>query len=346
MKKIIPLAASLPAEPQPAGPGRGNADVELLDSYSQAVIGVVERVAPSVVMIDVAHRRRSRHPGRGEGRGEEEVRGNGSGVIFTPDGFVLTNSHVVHRAASLKAVLQDGREFAAEVIGDDRFTDLAVIRVSAQDLPAAPLGDSNAIRIGQLVIAIGNPYGFQATVTAGVVSALGRSLRGEGGRLIDNVIQTDAALNPGNSGGPLVNSRGEVIGINTAMIPWAQGICFSIPVNTAKIIAGKLMKEGKVTRAYLGIAGQVLELATNALRVHRLTGRRGVMIGSVEPDGPASRAGLLTGDVIVEFDGQRLESIDDLHRMLSGDVIAKRIELTVLRLSKKLRITLEPAELH
>lgn len=320
------------------------AELALLDSYSQTVINVVDRVAPSVVMIDVSHARQKRM-GQRQRQLPEEVRGSGSGVIFTPDGFVLTNSHVVHGALSTKVMLQDGREFAAELIGDDPYTDLAVIRVNAQDLPAASLGDSKSIRIGQLVVAIGNPYGFQATVTAGVISALGRSLRAEGGRLIDNVIQTDAALNPGNSGGPLVDSHANVIGINTAMIPWAQGICFSIPVNTAKIIAAKLMKDGRVTRAYIGIAGQVLEIATNARRVHQLEGRRGVMVSAVEPGGPAEKSGLLTGDVIVGFAGQRIESIDDLHKLLSSDVVGKRVELTVLRLTKKMTVVLVAEEL-
>jgi S1-C subfamily serine protease len=271
--------------------------------------------------------------------------GSGSGVIFTPDGFVLTNSHVVHNAAAISVMLQDGREFRAQHIGDDPYTDLAVVRISAQDLPAAKLGDSQSIRIGQLVIAIGNPYGFQATVTTGVVSALGRSLRAGRGRLIDNVIQTDAALNPGNSGGPLVNTRGEVIGINTAMIPWAQGICFSIPIDTAKLIASRLIKDGKISRAYLGIAGQVLDLARNSLHIHQLSGSRGVMVAHVEPSGPAQKAALEVGDVIVALFANRIESIDDLHRFLTSDVIGNEIALTVLRLDKKLEIRITPEEM-
>jgi S1-C subfamily serine protease len=323
-----------------------NGDMEVLDAYSAAVTKVVEKVSPTVVKIDVSHHgRRGRRFGP-RSRGGEQVTGNGSGVIFTPDGFILTNSHVVHRAAALTVVLSDGRTFAAELIGDDPYTDLAVLRINAQDLPTALLGDSQAIRIGQLVIAIGNPYGFQATVTAGVVSALGRSLRAGGGRSIDNVIQTDAALNPGNSGGPLVNSRGEVIGINTAAIPWAQGICFSIPVNTAKVIAGRLMKEGRVSRAYLGIAGQVLEIAQNALHLHKLSGARGVMVAHVEPAGPAEKAGFLVGDVIVEFNGNRVESIDDLHRHLTSEVIGKEISLALLRWEKKIFVSLVPRELQ
>ncbi len=332
---------------QPPAPQPHNGDLELLDAYSAAVVKVVDRVSPAVVRIDVA-----RHlPGRRWNRSRPanrpgQVTGSGSGVIFTPDGFILTNSHVIHEAASINVVLQDGRKFQGQHIGDDPHTDLAVIRISTQNLQAAELGDSQSIRIGQLVIAIGNPYGFQATVTTGVVSALGRSLRSEGGRLIDNVIQTDAALNPGNSGGPLVNSRAEVIGINTAMIPWAQGICFSIPINTAKLIAGQLMKDGKVQRAYLGIAGQVLDLARNAVRTHRLTGSRGVMVAQVEPAGPAQRAGLDTADVIVEFNGIRIESIDDLHRCLTSDVIGKDIPLTILRMEKKLSMHIRPGEMR
>jgi len=323
-------------------------DADLLDAYSAAVTRVVEQVSPTVIQIDVAHhspRRRRSGPQREGERSPLQPTGSGSGVIFTPDGFILTNSHVIQGAAAIKVTLQDGRELQGQHIGEDSYTDLAVVRVHGQDLPSARLGDSQFIRIGQLVIAIGNPYGFQATVTAGVISALGRSLRSFGGRLIDNVIQTDAALNPGNSGGPLVNTRGEVIGINTAMIPWAQGICFSIPINTGKLIAGKLMKDGRVSRAYLGIAGQVLDLAKNALRTHRLSGARGVMVAHVEKSGPLAISGIQIGDVIVEFDGKRIESIDDLHRHMTSDVIGKSITLTILRLEKKLSLTVRPEEM-
>ena len=323
-------------------------DLELLDAYSAAVTAVVDRVAPTVVRIDIqrasarsAFGRRARRDERDDPRSQ----GSGSGVIFTPDGFILTNSHVVHRTKSLNVILSDGREMRGELVGDDPFTDLAVVRVAASDLPAAVLGDSQAIRIGQLVIAIGNPYGFHATVTAGVVSALGRSLRAGGGRLIDNVIQTDAALNPGNSGGPLVNSRGEVIGINTAAIPWAQGLCFSIPINMARFIAGRLIKEGKITRAYLGISGQVLDIAPAALQRHGLSGKRGVMVAQIEPSGPAGKAGFLPGDVIVEFDGTRVESIDDLHRFLSDAVIGVDVRIRVLRLGVAEQMTVVPAVL-
>ncbi len=349
MNNVLPLAASSSLAQEESGNRRSqNGDLEFLDAYSAAVTKVVDLISPSVVKIDVSHHVRRRGFGgrkREQGQNHEQVTGSGSGVIFTPDGFILTNSHVVHRAASINVILADGRELNGQLIGDDPYTDLAVIRVVAENLPSAVLGDSQAIRIGQLVIAVGNPYGFQATVTAGVVSALGRSLRVGGGRLIDNVIQTDAALNPGNSGGPLVNSRGEVIGINTAAIPWAQGICFSIPVNTAKVIASRLISDGKITRAYLGIGGQVVEIARTAVREHQLKGGRGVMVSQVEYQGPAQRAGLQEGDVITEFDSHRIESIDDLHRHLTHEVIGKEFTLTILRLEKKVFVKIVPIEL-
>jgi len=346
MHSTMPLSNSSVSSSQWENQVPGNNhDLELLDSYSQAVVKVVEKVSPAVVKIDVTHHIPRRFRGRRNPDQPENVTGSGSGLIFTPDGFILTNSHVVHKAASIKVILADGRELSADLIGDDPFTDLAVLRVNAQGLPSATLGDSGSIRIGQLVIALGNPFGFQATVTAGVVSALGRSLRAGGGRLIDNVIQTDAALNPGNSGGPLVNSHGEVVGINTAMIPWAQGICFSIPMNTAKTIASRLIRDGRISRAYLGIGGQVVDIAKPALRTHRLTGNRGVMVASLEQQGPAAGVGMKEGDVIVEFNGQRVESIDDLHRLLSSDVIGKKADLTILRAEKKLSMQVTPLEL-
>lgn len=349
MNNVLPLTAtsSIHAGGSPDRTPQ-NGDLEVLDAYSAAVTKVVDLISPSVVKIDVSHhatRRGFRGRRRDRGEGNEQITGSGSGVIFTPDGFILTNSHVVHRAASISVVLYDGRELKAQLIGDDPYTDLAVIRVVADNLPSATLGDSKAIRIGQLVIAVGNPYGFQATVTAGVVSALGRSLRIGGGRLIDNVIQTDAALNPGNSGGPLVNSRGEVVGINTAAIPWAQGLCFSIPVNTAKLIAARLISEGKISRAYLGIGGQVVDISRAALREHQLSGTRGVVVSQVEYQGPSQRAGLHEGDVIVELDSQRIESIDDLHRHLTHEAIGNEVTLTILRLEKKLFLKIVPLEL-
>jgi len=338
-----PMPMSLPVERSPQ-----SGDLDLLDAYSAAVTKVVERITPSVVKIDVSHHVRRRRGGprwRGRRQAPDQVNGSGSGVIFAPDGFVLTNSHVVHQAASIRVVLADGREMPAQLIGDDPFTDLAVVRVEAQGLPAATFGDSGTIKIGQLVIAVGSPLGFQATVTAGVVSALGRSLQVHGGRMVDNVIQTDAALNPGNSGGPLVNSRAEVIGINTAAIPWAQGICFSIPINTAKLIAARLISGGRVKRAYLGIGGQVVEISRIALREHQIQGTRGVMISLIEYQGPAHRGGLQEGDVIIEFGSTRINSIDDLHRLLGEEVIGEEIALTVLRREKQIYLKVVPLEL-
>lgn len=348
MKHVLQLVSNAQFPQQHnTGETAGNGDLALLDAYSAAVTKVVDQVLPAVVRIDVSHhtvRRRKQLSPESEER-KKQISGSGSGVIFTPDGFILTNSHVIHKAAAINIGLADGREFKGSLIGDDPYTDLAVVRIDAQDLPVAVFGDSQSIRIGQLVIALGNPLGFQGTVTTGVVSALGRSLRAGGGRLIDNVIQTDAALNPGNSGGPLVNSRGEIIGINTAAIPWAQGICFSIPINTVKFIASHLMKDGKISRAYLGIAGQVLEIARAALRTHQLQGARGVMIAQVEPAGPASKAGLLEGDVIVSMGNNRIESIDDLHRSLTHDCVGRSLQLTILRLEKKISVTIIPQEL-
>ncbi len=345
MSIVVPLSATPQASPQrEKNHGQGSTDLDLLDAYSQAVVKVVERISPAVVKIDVTHHVPRRFAGRKPVRPENHG-GSGSGLIFTPDGFILTNSHVVRSAASIRVILADGRELDAGLIGDDPFTDLAVLRINAQGLSPATLGDSDSIRIGQLVIALGNPYGFQATVTTGVVSALGRSLRVGGGRLIDNVIQTDAALNPGNSGGPLANTLGEVIGVNTAMIPWAQGICFSIPVNTAKTIASRLIMDGKIVRGYLGIAGQVIDISRAALRAHNLTGSRGVMVAGLESKGPGALGGLREGDVIVRFDDARIESIDDLHRLLGSDTIGREITLTVLRLEKMTTLKVIPANL-
>jgi S1-C subfamily serine protease len=322
-----------------------NHNLELLDAYSAAVTGVVRKVSPSVVKIDISHHLSHRGFVSRRRAKRQPLRGSGSGLIFAPDGFILTNSHVIDGAASINVIMADGRECVGELVGSDPYTDLAVIRISDRQLPAAVLGDSQAIQIGQLVIAIGNPFGFQCTVTTGVVSALGRSLRAGRGRLIDNVIQTDAALNPGNSGGPLVNSRAEVIGINTAAIPWAQGICFSIPINTAKLIAGLLMKHGKVSRAFLGISAQVLDISRAALRRHELSGNRGVMVAHVEGSGPAHSAGVMPGDVIIQWGNTRIESIDDLHRLLTGETIDKEFMLTILRLEKKIHVRIIPTSL-
>jgi S1-C subfamily serine protease len=319
-------------------------DEGLLDAYSRAVIEAAERVSPSVVYIQVTG-----NPVRGQGRrpGPQEIAGSGSGFVFTPDGFILTNSHVVHGATKIDVTLMDGRRFQAQLIGDDQDTDLAVIRIAAPNVVPAELGDSQSIRVGQLVIAIGNPFGFQYTVTAGVVSALGRSLRAQSGRLMDGIIQTDAALNPGNSGGPLVNSRGEVIGVNTAMILPAQGICFATSVDTAKFVAGRLIRDGKISRSYIGVAGQNVPIPRRIVRFYQLPVETGVLVVSFETNGEASaakEAGLLAGDLVVEFDGLPIRGIDDLHRLLTDERIGKRVPVTVIRGVQKLILELVPKE--
>ena len=309
---------------------RPSTDEQLLDAYSQAVIAVADRVNPSVVNIDV--RKGTQHQGAG------------SGFVFTPDGFILTNSHVVHDAASVHVGFPDGQRFLADKVGDDPDSDLAVLRISASHLVAVTFGDSNALRVGQLVVAIGNPYGFQCTVTTGVVSAIGRSLRSSSGHLIDNVIQTDAALNPGNSGGPLVTSRGEVVGVNTAVILPAQGICFAIAINTAVYIAGRLIKDGKIRRGYIGVAGQNGPLHRRLVRGHNLMVNSGIFVVSVEPASPAGSAGLREGDIIVGFDDQAIPDIDALHRILTENRLGVRASLTVLRGAEKLDLSIKPVE--
>lgn len=309
---------------------------ELLDAYSQAVITASGQVSPAVVNIEVRHR--SGRSARGE-RTPRGTGGSGSGFIFTPDGFALTNSHVVHGADQIEVTLSDGRRYAAQIIGEDPDTDLAVIRVEAPLLNHTELGDSHRIRVGQLAIAVGNPYGFQCTVTAGVISALGRSLRSTSGRLIDNVIQTDAALNPGNSGGPLVNSRGEVIGVNTAIIRPAQGICFALGINTAKFIAGRLIKDGKIRRGYLGVSGQNVELPRRVVRFHGLPTESGILVVAVEPGSPAQRASLAEGDVIIGYADQTVRDIDALHKLLVEEKVGIPMALTFLRRGEKRTIS-------
>jgi S1-C subfamily serine protease len=315
---------------------------DLLDAYSRAVVNAAEKVSPSVVNIDV---RKSQRGGQANPfHSPEELRGNGSGFIFTPDGFILTNSHVVHHADKIMVTMPDGRRFEGDMVGEDPDTDLAVVRINGSNFLAAPLGDSQKIRVGQLVIAIGNPYGFQCTVTSGVVSALGRSLRSVSGRLIDNIIQTDAALNPGNSGGPLVASFGDVIGVNTAMILVAQGICFAIGINTAKFVAGKLIKEGKIRRSYIGLGGQNIPLLRRLVRFYHLPAGSGILVVSVEQHSPAQRAGLSEGDIIVGFDSEPIAGIDDLHRMLTEEKVGVRTKLVILRQTEKLNLDIVPEE--
>jgi S1-C subfamily serine protease len=317
-------------------------DEGLLDAYSRAVVRASEIVAPSVVKIDVRQRLRPQ-PGSGP-RPPMEVGGSGSGFVFTPDGLILTNSHVVHAASAIEVTLADGRRLRADLVGDDPDTDLAVIRVAAPDLVAAKLGDSQAIRPGQLVIAIGNPYGFTATVTTGVVSALGRSLRSRNGRLMDDVIQTDAALNPGNSGGPLVNSRGEVIGVNTAIIQGARGISFAVAINTAKFVAARLIRDGRIRRGVIGVAGQNVPLPRRLVRHYGLPVESGIFVVSVEPASPAQRAGVAEGDLLVAFDGQPVAAIDDLHRLLTDKQVGVPHTLTVLRGTERLTLRITPVE--
>jgi S1-C subfamily serine protease len=303
-------------------------DESFLDAYSQAVIGAAERVSPSVVNIEVHHNER---------RG-----GSGSGFVFTPDGFILTNSHVIESASRIEVTLADGQKFQADRVGNDPDTDLAVVRITAANLMPVAFGDSQAVRVGQLAVAIGNPYGFQTTVTAGVVSALGRSLRSKSGRLIDNVIQTDAALNPGNSGGPLVTSRGEVIGVNTAVILPAQGICFAIAINTAKFVAGRLIKDGRIRRGYLGVAGQNVPVHRRLVRGHNLLVSNGILVISVEPHSPASLAGIREGDIIVGFSGHPVSDIDVLHRLLTDLDASGSAPVDILRGTEKLILTTRP----
>ena len=297
-------------------------DQQLLDAYSQAVIHAVERVAPAVVSIDVGK--------TGKERRTPAQAGSGSGFIFTTDGLILTNSHVVDEASAIDVTLPDGRECTADLIGQDRDTDVAIIRISASDLVAVDFGDSQALRPGQLVIAIGNPYGFQHTVTSGVVSALGRSLRARTGRLIEQVIQTDAALNPGNSGGPLVTSSGAVVGVNTAIIAGSQGLSFAVAINTVLTILPALLRDGRVRRGYLGVAGQDVPLLRRVSRFHRLQAS-GVLVISLETDGPAHASGLRDGDIIVSLGHQPVTSLDDLHRLLTEDRIGQTEVLGVLR---------------
>jgi S1-C subfamily serine protease len=300
-------------------------DAVLLDAYSSAVIHAVETVGPAVVKIDAG-------------------RGGGSGVLFTPDGLILTNCHVVENSGPLTVVMTDGRSLRADLIGQDADTDLAVIRVDGSAMPFATLGDSRAVRVGQIAIAIGNPYGFHHSVTAGVVSALGRSLRARSGRLMDDIIQTDAALNPGNSGGPLVTTRGEVIGVNTATILPAQGLCFAIASNTARFVAARLIRDGRIRRSYIGLAGQTVPIPRAVARENQLAVTSGVFVVSVEPNSPAAAAGVKDGDVLLAFAGTPVTGVDDLHRLLTEEKIGEPTAITFLRSARRRKITVVPSE--
>jgi S1-C subfamily serine protease len=324
------------AEDRPAS------DDTVLDAYSQAVTVAAELVSPSVVHVKVHYRPRNQKAS--DPRFRQRAQGSGSGFIITPDGFLLTNSHVVHNAARIEVLLADGRRYEADLIGDDPDTDLAVVQIHAPDLVPARLGDSRTLRVGQLVIAIGNPYGFQSTVTAGVVSSLGRSLRSQTGRLIDNVIQTDAALNPGSSGGPLVASGRDVIGVDTAIILGAQGLCFAIPINTARYVVPRLIQEGRIRRSYLGLGGQNVPLSRRKVRFYNLAVETGVLVTTIEEDSPAERAGLLERDVIVGLDGQPIAGIDDLHRLLTEERIGVKSALTIIRQADKLALQVVPED--
>ncbi|TMH05092.1 MAG: PDZ domain-containing protein [Betaproteobacteria bacterium] len=311
-----------------------SSDATLLDAYSAAVTGVVSLVAPAVAHVRVERTSR--------GRGVQA--GSGSGFIITPDGYMVTNSHVAGGASLLEVTLPDGRIAAAELVGDDPDSDLAVIKIGAAGLSYVKLADTSAVRVGQIAIAIGSPYGFQHTVTAGIVSALGRSMRSQTGRLLDNIIQTDAALNPGSSGGPLVDSTGGVIGVNTAVILPAQGICFAIASNSAERVAIALIREGRVRRAYIGVGGQDTPLARRIVRHFDLAHESGVRVSTVEKDSPAAQAGVRDGDIIVGFGDEHVASIDDLHRLLTGGRIGDAVGLALLRRDQRLTLRITPRE--
>jgi S1-C subfamily serine protease len=299
-------------------------ETELFDAYSTAVMSAVDRIGPAVVKVDAG--------------------GTGSGFVFAPDGLILTNSHVVADSSRINVTLPDGRDLRADLVGDDPHTDLAVLRVSAMDLTAAPFGDSSTLRPGQLVIAIGNPFGFQHTVTAGVVSALGRSLRARTVRLLENLIQTDAALNPGNSGGPLVTSASQVVGVNTAVILGGQGIAFAVPINTARYVVTSLLRDGRVRRSHLGVAGQDVAIPRHFVRVHRLRHERGMAVTAVSEATPAADAGLRPGDLIVDFADEPVRGIDDLHRLLTEDRIGQVVPIRLLRRGELRRVLVIPRE--
>jgi S1-C subfamily serine protease len=324
-----PLSYTEIHSPESNPQGNSSGDEVLLDAYSTAVITAVERVSPAVVKIDVDK----------VGRGRE---GSGSGFVFTPDGLVMTNSHVVHGAGSIRLTFADGQRATATLVGDDPDSDTAVLRADVAALFPAVLGKSRNLKVGQLAIAVGNPYGFQFTVTAGVVSALGRSMRAASGRMMDEIIQTDAALNPGNSGGPLVNSQGEVVGINTATILPAQGLCFAIGIDTAKFVASQLLQHGRVRRSWIGIAGQNVPLPRRLVYEYKLTNDTAVLVNEVYPESPAAQAGLVSGDIIVAFGATATGGIDGLHRLLTVEAANRPTTLTILRGVERKQIQIVP----
>jgi S1-C subfamily serine protease len=327
--------------PQSSSPApETHSDLALLDAYSRTVVQVAQKVSDAVVQIKV-----SKQEQRGRNRGQNHSYGGGSGFIISSDGFIVTNSHVVNGAQSIEVNLPDGRHFIAKLIGEDQATDIAVVQIDAAQLATVAFGDSEKLMVGQLAIAIGNPYGFQYSLTAGVVSALGRTLRSESNRLIDGVIQTDAALNPGNSGGPLVDSQGLVIGVNTAVILPAQGICFAVGANVAKYVVGKLIMNGKVSRGYIGISGQVMRLNPRQVSNWQLQRDSAVFVHQIEPDGPAYNSELRSGDLITAIEDREVASIDDLHRFLDESTINRSIRLTVLRNGLRHEVKVIPAEM-
>ena len=314
-------------------------DEELFDAYSKAVVNASETVSAAVVKIEIEQKAPPRR-----GRAEGNIGGSGSGFVFTPDGFILTNSHVVSGSRSIHAILQNGSRYEASLVGDDPDTDLAVVRINGPTMQTARFGASNKLKVGQLAIAIGNPYGFQTTVTAGVVSALGRSLRAKSGRLIDDVIQTDAALNPGNSGGPLIDSSGRVIGVNTATILQAQGLCFAIAVDTAKFVASRLIRDGRIRRSYIGMAGQNVPMLRRVAHHYGLPNKSGILVISMDAGSPARKAGLLDGDVIHKFAGETVEGIDELHRLLTEERVGIEEKIRVIRRTQDLEFGIIPLE--
>lgn len=305
-----------------------------MDAYSQLIIDAVEKASPAVVKIERLERRGN----------QETVSGTGSGFLFSSDGYLFTNSHVINGAARLKVRLQDGREFTAALAGQDISTDLAILKIDAGEFTTVKLGDSDDLKIGQLAIAIGNPLGFQHTVTAGVISAVGRSLQGQNGVTMDAMIQTDAALNPGNSGGPLINSEGEVIGVNTAVIMGAQGLCFAISINTAKAIANQLIRFGKVKRAYIGVAMQQIDLVPRLRSIHQIRNKQALFVSNVERYSPAAKAGILNGDIIFQFNDQLVETADQFFKMLTSDKIGQFQYINVIRDNTLLELRITPIE--